>query len=180
MSGFKYDMTLDELLGMAILWVAKAVLILFCLSGLVLTVLLTPDLVFPNDAGWSDLDNMEIVFYGLWALLTARYVEKARKHKVRSCHVIYRYLIAYGIHGMMFISSFSLLLYIPDEGELWFDLYSDVLEVIAELSWLAVLFAIVPKGKIPATEENARSANATELEPDQKKDTDATERVPNV
>lgn len=154
-------MTGGELLGALILWLAHALLFIACLSILWQDLISLPDKVFPNRSGLSDLARSEIFFYGLWIFLTWRYVIKVIQHGAAPHRAIYRYVLAFGIHTMLFTSiGVTLFLEMSPEPDLLDD-WVDFLSIIEELTWLLLLFALVPKGSLILPDAEKKEGQAS-------------------
>lgn len=144
-----------ELLGVPLLWLAKLALFMACLGIFWNTVISFSDRVFPNRSGLNDLDHSEIAFYGLWIFLTWRYLAKVFRYQSALHRAVYRYVIAFGVHAMCF-SSITKILPISLHAKLALSGdFQDLVAITSELTWLLLLFAIVPKGKLilPDTED---------------------------
>lgn len=141
-------MSPDEGIGAFVLLAAKTMLTLFCLIFLLATIGNMNNDIFPNQAGWHDIATMEFIFYGFWLYLTYRYASKTLLHFAPISVAIYRYLLAFGIHGMLFVSTPHIAQLVSPEVYAWTAAREDILEVTKDMSWLLLLFSIVPKGRI--------------------------------
>lgn len=135
-----------ELSGVAILWLAKAILFVACASILWHNLADLHKNVLPNQSGLSDLDRMEIFFYGLWLLLSWRYFAKTVLHQASPPRALYRYVMAFGIHAMFFAYIGVVLAPYMSASVIASDDFHDAVTIASELTWLLLLFAIVPKG----------------------------------
>ncbi|MRJ43278.1 MULTISPECIES: hypothetical protein [Idiomarina] len=149
MNKTNYTMTWDELLSTGLHWLFKASF--FIISSALFAIALwgLPATVFPNDAGWHDLSNMEILFLTGFTLLSARYIVKVRKHSAKVGNAIYRYFTAIGIHTFVFISSELLFGSLSSyNNQLLMNNKQDYWNLAYNASLLLLIFAIAPKGKL--------------------------------
>ncbi|RUO45949.1 hypothetical protein CWE24_12370 [Pseudidiomarina donghaiensis] len=143
-----YAISWDELLSAGAFWLFKAALFILSSVLFVLAIWALPTTVFPNDAGWHDLSNMEILFLTGFTLLTVRYITKVKKHSAKVGRAVYRYLTAIGIHTFVFISAALLLSELsPDSAQPLLSSHQEYWSLAYEISLLLLLFAIAPKGK---------------------------------
>ncbi|MCH8543860.1 MAG: hypothetical protein LAT61_09845 [Alcanivorax sp.] len=141
-------MSFDDMLGVAILWSAKAFLFCICFAALLGALIMLPATVFPNNAGWHDIDAMEILFYVMWVFLTFRYIRKVSLHKANRGRATHRYITAFGINAMVFICLFLIAVALAENPDMAQQEYLYSFKLVAELTWLAILFSIAPKGML--------------------------------
>lgn len=165
-------MSWDELVSAGVLWLFKVAL--FTLSSVlfILAFWALPATVFPNNAGWHDLSNVEILSLTGFMLLTFRYIVKVKKHSAKVGRSIYRYLTAIGIHAFVFLGSELLLgaqhlyshqLLMSHNQEYWILAY--------DTSLLLLIFAIAPRGKFKFAQGiSADSPSTTVTARDEKQD----------
>ncbi|KGK41194.1 hypothetical protein LH51_16430 [Nitrincola sp. A-D6] len=157
-------MTVDEFVGLGALWVFKAIFFMLCVLIIAVSVLFIPEVYFPNQTGWNDLSNMELFFLACWIYLTVRYALKVKKYSASVLRAIYRYIIYFGAHSMVFLSMTGLVFIgDPDEGQLFLDMYQEYFDLAYVITLLVLIFSIVPKGKYGAVEAKVEQAGSSKV-----------------
>lgn len=162
MVAIKKRMTVDEIFGLGALWVFKVIFFILCILIMAASVLFIPDVYFPNQTGWNDLSSMELFFLTGWIFMTIRYIVKVKKHSASIRRAIYRYVIYFGAHSMVFLSMIGLVLIgDPDEGQLFLDMYQEYFDLAYLITLLFLIFSIVPKGSYGAVEAKVEQAGSS-------------------
>lgn len=120
--------------------------------------------IFEHGEGWHDLDTMEILFIGLFLVLSKRFFSQRQREGISWWETVCRYCHYSVLYHLLTISPVLVVL-VAEQSLQLFEEYAELYGLITMFGYLLVLFAYTPAPSISQKGEDIEtSAEAVEEE----------------